>query len=50
MRKVIPKFNGTNDPEAYLAWEMKVDQIFHSYDYENDDTVLMATHKIFYPL
>jgi len=43
MKKVIPKFNGANDPEAYLAWEMKVNQNFHSYDYENDDKVLMET-------
>jgi len=24
-KKVIPKFNGANDPEAYLVLEMKVD-------------------------
>jgi len=40
---IIPKFNGANDPEAYLAWEMKLDQIFNSYDYEDDDKVLMAS-------
>jgi len=27
---IIPKFNGTNDLEAYLAWEMKLDKIFNS--------------------
>jgi len=37
---IIPKFNGVNDPEAYLAWEMKLYQIFSSYDYEDDDKVL----------
>jgi len=40
---IIPKFNGANDPEAYLAWKMKLDQIFNSYDYEDDDKVLMAS-------
>jgi len=40
---IIPKFNGANDQEAYLGWEMKLDQIFNSYDYEDDDKVLMAS-------
>ena len=43
MKIIIPKFNGANDLEAYLAWEMKLDQIFNSYDYEDDDKVLMAS-------
>ena len=43
-RKIItPKFNGANDSEAYLTWEMKLHQIFNSYDYEDDDKVLMAS-------
>ena len=42
---IIPKFNGANDPEAYLAWEMKLDQIFNSYDYEDDDKVLMPSFE-----
>jgi len=40
---IIPKFNGANDPEAFLAWEMKLDQIFSFYDYEDDDKVHMAS-------
>jgi len=44
MKKVIIfKFNGASDLEVYLAREMKVDKIFNSYDYEDEDKVLMAT-------
>lgn len=43
LRKIkIPKFNEANDLGAYLAWEMKFDQIFNSYDYKEDDNVLMG--------
>ena len=40
---IVPKFNGANDPKAYLAWEMKLDKIFNSYDYKDNDKVLMAS-------
>ena len=40
---IIAKFNGANDPKAYLSWEMKLDQIFNSYGYEEDDKVLIAS-------
>ena len=32
----MPKFNGSNDPEGYLSWALKVDKIFllHNYDEE----------------
>ena len=40
---IIPKFNEANDLDAYLAWEMKLDQLFNSYDYEDDDKMLIAS-------
>jgi len=40
---IIPKLNGVNDLKDYLAWEMKLDQILNSHDYEDDGEVLMAS-------
>jgi len=42
-KSIIPKFNGVSVSEAYLVWEMKVDHIFNSHNYKNEDKVLMAT-------
>jgi len=36
-------FKGANDPKAYLAWEMKLYPIISSYEYEDEDTLIMTT-------
>jgi len=28
----LPSFNGDSDPDVYLGWEAKVDQVFRVYD------------------
>ncbi|KAK7263636.1 hypothetical protein RJT34_31230 [Clitoria ternatea] len=39
----IPPFNGKSDIEAYLEWEMRVEQIFKSHQIKDDKKVRIAT-------
>ena len=39
----IPKFLGTYDPEAYLDWEMKVDQIFNCNNFSEEKKMQLAS-------
>ena len=39
----MPKFSGTNDPEAYLSWALKVDKIFRLHNYPEDKMLAMAS-------
>ena len=39
----MPKFRGEDDPEAYLAWALKVDKIFRIHDYAEEKKVAMAS-------
>ena len=39
----MPKFNGSNDPEEYLSWALKVDKIFRLHNYEEDKKIAMAS-------
>ena len=39
----MPKFSGTNDPEAYLSWALKVDKIFRLHNYPEDKMIAMAS-------
>ena len=38
----IPHFQGKNDPEAYLAWEKKVDWIFYCHNYSEAKKVKLV--------
>ena len=39
----MPKFNGSNDPEEYLSWSLKVDKIFRLHNYEEEKKITMAS-------
>ena len=39
----MPKFNGSNDPEEYLSWALKVDKIFHLHNYDEEKKIAMAS-------
>ena len=39
----IPIFHGISDPEAYLAWEKKVDFVFNCHNYFKNTKVKLAT-------
>ena len=39
----MPKFNGSNDPEEYLSWALKVDKIFRLHNYEEKKKIAMAS-------
>ena len=39
----MPKFEGTSDLDAYLAWELKVEKIFCVHNY-SEEKVHMAAH------
>jgi hypothetical protein len=39
----MPKFSGSNDPEEYLSWALKVDKIFHFHNYEEEKKIAMAS-------
>ena len=39
----IPTFNGTYDPEVYLEWEMKVEQVFACYNYNEEKKIKLAS-------
>ena len=38
----IPIFQGKSDPEAYLEWEMKIEQLFACHNYTEDKKVKVA--------
>ena len=39
----MPKFSGSNDPEEYLSWALKVDKIFRLHNYEEEKKITMAS-------
>ena len=39
----MPKFSGSNDPEEYLSWALKVDKIFGLHNYEEEKKIAMAS-------
>ena len=39
----MPKFNGSNDPEEYPSWELKVEKIFHLHKFEEEKKIAMAS-------
>ena len=39
----IPTFNGDSDPNVYLDWEVKCEQIFDVYEVKEDQKVKMAS-------
>ena len=39
----MPKFSGSNDPEDYLSWALKVDKIFRLQNYDEEEKVDMAS-------
>ena len=42
----IPHFSGSADPEAYLDWEMTVDQKFSSHQVPEEYRVRLATSEL----
>ena len=38
-----PTFKGTCDPKVYLEWEMKVEQVFACYDYNEEKKIKLAS-------
>ena len=43
LKFTMPKFNGSNDPEEYLSWALKVDKIFRLHNYEEEKKIAMAS-------
>ena len=39
----MPKFSGSNDPEEYLSWALKVDKIFRLHNYDEEKKIAMAS-------
>ena len=39
----IPTLKGTYDPEVYLEWKMKVEQVFAYYNYNEEKKIKMAS-------
>lgn len=39
----MPKFNGSNDPEEYLSWALKVDKIFPLHNFEEEKKITVAS-------
>nr|XP_027186283.1 uncharacterized protein LOC101514004 [Cicer arietinum] len=39
----FPSFHGKSDPEAYLDWELKIDQLFEAHDIREDMRVKLVT-------
>jgi len=42
----LPSFSGDSDPNVYLGWEAKVEQIFNVYEVEEDQKVKLASLEI----
>ena len=38
----MPKFTGSNDPEEYLSWALKVNKIFRLHNYEEEKKIVIA--------
>ena len=38
----IPPFKGKSDPEAYLEWELKIEQLFSCHNYTEEKKVKVA--------
>ena len=39
----LPSFSGESDPNIYLGWEVKVEQIFNVYEVQEDQKVKLAS-------
>ena len=39
----IPTFKGTYDSEVYLEWEMKVEQVFACYNYNEEKKIKLVS-------
>ncbi|XP_068486692.1 uncharacterized protein [Phaseolus vulgaris] len=39
----LPSFNGDNDPNIYLGWETKVEQMFNVYEVKEDQKIELAS-------
>ena len=39
----MPKFTGSNDPEEYISWALKVEKIFRLHNYEEEKKIAMAS-------
>ena len=42
----IPPFQGKSDPEAYLEWEMKIEQLFACHNYTEDKKMKVAVMEL----
>ena len=40
MKLKILTFKGTYDPKVYLEWEMKVEQVFACYNYNEEKKII----------
>jgi hypothetical protein len=43
IKLTIPEFSGRSDPEKYLEWEMRVNQIFDGHNYSEEKKVRVAS-------
>jgi hypothetical protein len=43
IKVTIPEFSGRSDPEKYLEWEMRVNQIFDGHNYSEEKKVRVAS-------
>ena len=43
LKFTMPKFTGSNDPEEYISWALKVDKIFRLHNYEEEKKIAMAS-------
>ena len=51
IKVAIPSFQGRSDPDAYMAWELKVEHVFECYNYSEQKKVrLTALEFIDYAL
>jgi len=39
----IPSFSGEGDPNIYLGWQAKIEQIFNVYEVQDDQKVKLAS-------
>ena len=42
IKVAIPSFQGRSDPDAYMAWELKVEHVFECYNYSEQKKVRLA--------
>ena len=38
-----PTFKGTCDPKVYLEWEMKIEQVFACYNYNDEKKIKLGS-------